>query len=104
MTDNEASHTFRQIENTWAKEAIAEVERGLARDDPAFVRRFRNRCRLEMAAVIAVFLLLAHGVVLLTVGLATFSPACWIAGGAAFIASFGVHGLRELALRSSAHS
>jgi hypothetical protein len=70
--------------------AIANIEQGLAQDDPTFVRRCRTIYRSEMATVITVFVLLAAGAVLLTVGAATTSWGLWVAGVVAFLASYGV--------------
>jgi Protein of unknown function (DUF3040) len=94
MNDDQVSRTIEELERALRRgevEAIGEVERGLAREDPAFVRRFRGLCRAEAAMAIAVFGLLAAGAVLLTVGLATVSWPSWVAGVAAFLASFGVN-------------
>lgn len=69
---------------------IEALERGLARDDPAFTRRIRCLYRAEVATVISVCLLLAGGTVLLATGLAIGSWAVWIAGVVAFLACFAV--------------
>jgi hypothetical protein len=94
MDEDQVSRTIDELERSLRDgeiEAIGEVERALARDDPAFVRRFHGMCRAETAMVLAVFLLLATGTVLLTVGLATVSWPTWVAGVGAFLASFGVN-------------
>jgi Protein of unknown function (DUF3040) len=62
--------------------AIERIEQELVHDDPAFVHRFSAARRAELCTAIAVFVLLASGAVLLTVGLATPS---WIAGGAGLL-------------------
>lgn len=75
--------------------AIDRLEQGLLLDDPAFVRRVRNLYRTELVAVIVVFLLLAAGVMLLTVGAATGSLPLWLGGVAAFLASFAANALHD---------
>lgn len=60
--------------------AIEEIEQRLIHDDPDFTRRFRTLPRAEIATVVTVIVLLASGVVLLTVGLATPSWLAWCAG------------------------
>ncbi|HYZ97524.1 MAG TPA: DUF3040 domain-containing protein [Acidimicrobiales bacterium] len=75
MNDDQLNLAFRQI------------EQGLVQDDPAFVQRLRALYRAEIAAVVTVFLLLAGGAVLLTVGLATLSWPIWVAGVSALLAS-----------------
>jgi hypothetical protein len=101
MTDDRRSRRIDQFERALIRDALDDVERGLARDDPAFVRSFRHRCRMETAAVVAVLLLLASGIVLLAVGLTTPSWPAWIAGELAFLAAFAVPALRERTLRRS---
>jgi urea transporter len=83
-----------QVERT-----IAEFEQGLAQDDPAFMKRFRAQYRAEITTVVAVFLLLACGTVLLAVGLATISWPTWIAGLVAFAASIAIDEHHKRALR-----
>jgi Protein of unknown function (DUF3040) len=100
MTDDQVSRTIDELERALAREVIAGVEQGLARDDPAFVRRFHNRCRTEFALAVLVFLLLATGAVFLAVGLATHSWPAWVGGVLAFRASFGANALHERTLRA----
>jgi hypothetical protein len=83
-----------QVERT-----IAEVERGLAHDDPALLKRFRAVHRAEIATVIAVFSLLATGTVLLTVGLAIISWPAWVTGILAFAASIAIDEHHKRSLR-----
>ncbi|MGH9214444.1 MAG: DUF3040 domain-containing protein [Acidimicrobiales bacterium] len=78
MNDDQISH------------AIQRIEQGLADDDPSFVQRFRAVRRAEACTVLAVFLLLATGAVLVTVGLAVPSWIAWGAGLLAFAASVAV--------------
>jgi hypothetical protein len=66
--------------------AIHEIERLLAHDDPAFVQRLRRLQRRDDVTVLSVFVLLAAGAVLLTVGLATPSWPVF-AGGLFALAS-----------------
>jgi hypothetical protein len=101
MTDDRLSRRIEELERAFVQDAIEGVEQGLAHDDPAFVRSFRHRCRMESAAVLAVLLLLAGGGVLLAVGLTTPSWPAWIAGELAFLAAFAVPALRERTLRQS---
>lgn len=100
MTNDQVRREIEQLERVLTREAIADVEHRLADDDPAFVRRFHNHCRVEMALAIGVFVLLATGGILLTVGLATLAWPAWVAGGLAFLGSFGVNALHERTLRS----
>ena len=65
--------------------AIDELERALVIDDPGFVHRIRNVQRLETVHVAAVFVLLAAGVVLLTVGLASTAVVPWALGLASLL-------------------
>ena len=99
MTDDEVRRTIDQLERSLVRDALADVERCLTQDDPAFVRSFRHRCRLELATAVGVFLLLALGAVLLTVGFATLWWPAWIAGVLAFLASFAVNAQHERILR-----
>lgn len=101
MTDDEVRRTIDELERVLTREAIEEVEHGLAHDDPAFVRRIRRQCRVEMATALSVFVLLATGAVLLTVGLATPSWPTWVAGILAFLASFVANALHERTLQRS---
>jgi hypothetical protein len=72
--------------------AIDEIERGLLHDDPAFVARINALRRSEIGTAITVFVLLASGAVLMTVGFATLSWLAWAAGLLAFLTSFVVDG------------
>jgi hypothetical protein len=63
--------------------AIEEIERALTIEDPAFLQRLRRVQRNEIVHVVAVFALLAIGVVLLTAGLATAAVIPWATGLAA---------------------
>jgi hypothetical protein len=70
--------------------AIDELERALAIDDPGFVQRVRNVRRRETAHDLAVFVLLAAGVVLLTAGLASRAVLPWVLGLVAFLLAVAV--------------
>lgn len=85
-----------QVERT-----IMGLEQRLAEGDPAFLKRFRALQRAEIATVISIFVLLACGTVLLTVGLATVSWPAWIAGLAAFAAAFAIDEHHKRALSRS---
>lgn len=65
--------------------AIEELEHALAIDDPRFVQRVRNVRRRETAHDVAVFVLLAAGVVLLTAGLASRAVLPWALGLVSFL-------------------
>lgn len=78
---------------------IQEVEQRLAHDDPALMKRFQAVQRAEIATALTVFLLLAGGAVLLTVGFATLSWPTWIAGVLALLASFAVDEHHQHTLR-----
>lgn len=99
MNDDQVSRRIEELERALVRDTIEEVELGLAHDDSAFVQRFRALRRAEMATVVAVFLLLASGTVLLTVGFATFSWPAWIAGVVAFLGAFAVDEHHKHALR-----
>jgi uncharacterized membrane protein YesL len=101
MTDDKVRRTIEELERALTREAIAEVERGLAHDDSEFVRRFRSRYRAEIVTALSVFLLLAAGAVLLTIGLATVSWPAWIAGILAFLGSFAVNALHDRSVQRS---
>lgn len=88
MNEDQVRRTIEELERGLTQEAIEDVEQGLADDDPAFVKRAHDFYRAETRTVLAVFLLLALGAVLLTVGVATFSWMAWTAGLLAFLASF----------------
>jgi hypothetical protein len=81
--------------------AIEGIERGLWRDDPAFLRRFRAVRRAEIRTVVSVIMLLATGSVLLTVGLAAPSWPIWGAGLLTFALSFLVDERHKQAVRRS---
>jgi Protein of unknown function (DUF3040) len=68
-------------------QAIDEIKRTLAHDDPAFVQRVRQLRRRDGVTDLSVFVLLAVGAVLLTVGLATLSWPTVVAGLLALVAS-----------------
>jgi Protein of unknown function (DUF3040) len=68
--------------------AIEEIERALRAEDPSFMRRSRDRDQRPAITVIAVLSLLAASAVLLSLGLATASPAAWYVGVVACGASF----------------
>jgi uncharacterized membrane protein YbhN (UPF0104 family) len=63
---------------------IAQLERRLRADDPAFVRQCDRIVRRAAVRCLAVFALLAATAVLFTAGLAFGSPLPWLGGLAAF--------------------
>jgi hypothetical protein len=67
--------------------AIEDIERALAADDPGFVHRVRVVRRDAAINFVTVFVLLAAGAVLLTVGLATSEWVPWSIGVAMLIFS-----------------
>jgi Protein of unknown function (DUF3040) len=67
-------------------QVIDDIERGLRREDPAFVQRLRRLQRRDDATVLSAFVLLAAGAVLLITGLATKSWPTAAAGVAALAA------------------
>jgi hypothetical protein len=95
MDDEQVNREIEELERGLVRDAIDDVERGLDRDDPDFVHRMRRLRRAELTNTLAVFMLLAVGAVLLTVGLATLSWPAWVAGGLAFLASFAVDHLHH---------
>ena len=65
--------------------AIDELERALVVDDPGFVQRIRHVQRRETVHVVAVFVLLGAGMVLLTAGLASTAVVPWALGLASLL-------------------
>lgn len=70
--------------------AVQHIELGLAADDPDFVRHMRRLQGREVINAVAVFILLAAGVVLVIVGMATQTWTTWLAGGSALLCSLVV--------------
>jgi protein-S-isoprenylcysteine O-methyltransferase Ste14 len=68
-------------------EALGEIERALLAEDPAFAHRVNGTRRREAIHVVVVFVLLASGAVLLTVGFATNAFVPWSLGVAALLAA-----------------
>ena len=68
-------------------EALGEIERALLAEDPAFADRVNGTRRREAIHVVVVFVLLASGAVLLTVGFATNAFVPWSLGVAALLAA-----------------
>ena len=68
-------------------EALGEIERALLAEDPAFAHRVNGTRRREAIHVLVVFVLLAAGAVLLTVGFATNAFVPWSLGVAALLAA-----------------
>jgi hypothetical protein len=68
------------MDDEQVKSAVAEMERALQAEDPGFVRRVHAVRRADNANCVAVFLLLAAGAVLLTIGVATVSLVPWTLG------------------------
>ena len=67
--------------------AIEDIERALVADDPAFVHRVQVVRRNDAINFVTVFVLLAAGAVLLTVGLATSEWVPWSIGVGLLIVS-----------------
>jgi hypothetical protein len=88
MNDNQITHAFD------------EIERALFREDPAFVQRLHRVQRREKTIDLSIFVSLAVGAVLLTVGLATPSWPTLAAASIAFIisAALDAHHKRSLKL------
>lgn len=87
------------MSNDEISSVIANIERELAAEDPAFLRRLRTVERRDAFHVTVVFLLLAAGAVLLTVGLSTFSAVAWYLGASALVASVLVDAAYQCRLR-----
>jgi hypothetical protein len=79
--------------------AVAEMEQALQAEDPGFVRRVDAVRRADNASCVAVFLLLAAGAVLLTVGVATVALVPWTLGLASLVAAVVVDDHHKKALR-----
>jgi hypothetical protein len=90
MDDDRVSREIEELERALVRDAIDEIDDDLDREDPDFVQRMHRLERAEIVNALAVFLLLAVGAVLMTVGLATLSWPAWAAGGLAFVVSFAV--------------
>ena len=71
-------------------EAIDNVELGLLRDEPAFVRRMHRLQRAATLNEVTVVVFLVASAVFLTLALATQSLSAWVAGGLAFVTTFAV--------------
>jgi hypothetical protein len=82
---------------------IDEIERVLLRDDPALARRLRKLDQTDMRHDAVVFSLLAASALLLAVGVATLSPAAWLAGACAYFSSFAVDIGHERKLQQLVH-
>jgi hypothetical protein len=80
-------------------EAISELERALAAEDPAFVTRVRRLQRGDSINVIVVFVLLAAGAVLLTVGVSLTALIPWLAGVASLVSAVLVDDHHKRTLR-----
>jgi hypothetical protein len=80
-------------------EAISELERALAAEDPAFVTRVRRLQRGDTINVVVVVVLLAAGAVLLTVGLSLTALVPWLAGGASLVSAVLVDDHHQRTLR-----
>jgi hypothetical protein len=79
--------------------AVADMERALQAEDPGFVRRVHAVRRSDNATCVAVFLLLAAGAVLLTLGVATVSLVPWALGLASHVTAVVVDDHHKKALR-----
>jgi hypothetical protein len=90
VNEDQVSRRIEELERALVQDTLEEVEQRLAQDDSAFVQRFRAVHRAEIATVVTVFVLLATGTVLLTVGFATLSWPTWIGGVLSFLAAFAV--------------
>jgi hypothetical protein len=82
-------------------ELVDELERELMVDDPEFVHRMVRVQRDEKVNFVIVFVLLAVGAVLLTVGIATALVIPWLAGVASLLAAVLVDGHYRRTLRDS---
>lgn len=99
MDDDQVRRAIEELERGLTQAAIDEAEQALAHDDPALVKRTRAFYRAEVRTALAVFLLLATGAVLLTVGVSTLSWPAWVAGLVAFLASFAANEHHKHVLR-----
>ena len=70
--------------------AIQEIEFALAHDDPDFVWRMRRPARAKSSNAATIVLFLVATVVLLAMGLATYSWYPSVAGALTFLAAFAV--------------
>jgi Protein of unknown function (DUF3040) len=80
-------------------EMVDELERALMIDDPEFARRIHRVQRDETVNFVVVFVLLAIGAVLLTVGLATAVVIPWLAGIASLLTAVLVDDHHKRTLR-----
>jgi Protein of unknown function (DUF3040) len=88
-----------EVNDEQVRAAAAEIERELRVDDPAFVRRVHAVWRADAYVVVTVFLLLAAGAVLLTVGVATVALVPWSLGLASLVGAVIVDHHHKKALR-----
>lgn len=102
MTDRRGNHQLGRLtappRPDLLAEAIEEIELGLQRDDPRFLRRMGRLRRASKLNAIGVVGFLVASAVLLTAALATRSLWAWIAGSAAFLAAFAVDDLYRRAV------
>jgi hypothetical protein len=66
-----------EVNDEQVRAALEEIEHELRVDDPKFVRQAQAVCRVDAFAAVTVFLLLAAGAVLLTLGVATMALVPW---------------------------
>ncbi len=83
------------MENSQLDRQINEIEQALSNDDPELVSRFRLLDGRDVQRDRIVFSLLAASMLLLGYGLSMQSGAAFLAGAAAFVASFMVDGHYE---------
>ena len=88
-----------EMDDEQVRAEVAEMERALRVEDPRFVRKMHAACRADACAVVTVFILLAAGAVLLTVGVATVALVPWLLGLASLVAAVAVDDHHKKALR-----
>jgi Protein of unknown function (DUF3040) len=88
-----------EVDDEEVRVAVDEMERALRVEDPGFVRRVQAVRRSDNLNCLTVFVLLAVGAVLLTVGFATVALVPWSIGLAALVLAVAVDDHHRRALR-----
>jgi hypothetical protein len=87
------------VDDEQVRVAVDEMERALRVEDPGFVRRVQAVRRADNLNCLTVFVLLAVGAVLLTVGFATVALVPWSIGLASLVIAVAVDDHHRRALR-----
>ena len=88
-----------EVNDEQVRAEVDEIERALQVEDPGFVRRVNALRRSDAVNCVSVFVLLAVGAVLLTVGFATVAWLPWSIGLAALVVAVAVDDHHRRTLR-----